>query len=141
MSYKNPFVVVFCLIVLALFVIGMWLMLTRNNETAIGNSASIILYCFSGVPITIIVGIVLVLFAGIFYILSNILVAYNRNITQSQVEMAEALNQRNNNNGRIIINTGDTKQLSNNNNQEKPNFNGNKGLYEVPRLNLNDYND
>lgn len=114
MNFRNPLLLSFCFIILVLFSIGMYLMLTKTNDTALQNASNIILYCFSGVPLVMIGGAVFIILAFIIYILSNILVSYNKNITQAQIEIARALNENNQNNRPIIINTGDKKALSTN---------------------------
>ena len=148
MNFKNPLLITFCFVVLVLFIIGMYLMLTKNNEIALQNASSIILYCFSSVPLVMIGGIVLIILAFVFYILSNILVAYNKNITQSQVEMTRALTDNNQGHRPIIINAGDKKALSSNNsNYQLPEsskqhkrikYNGIDN-FENAKLNLNEF--
>lgn len=147
MNFRNPILITFCVMVFILFAIGMYLMLTKNNEVALQNASSIILYCFSSVPLVMIGGIVLIILAFVFYILSNILVAYNRNITQSQVEIARALTENNKQPNRIIVNTSDKKSLQSRNQYQLPEsskqhrqieYNG-ADLSEVPKLDLNYY--
>lgn len=144
MNTSKILAITFSILIVVLFAISMYLMLTKNSETSLNNASSIILYCFSGIPIIIIAGICLIIIAFVFYVLSKILISFSLNQQRSSIALAEALKQDNNH---ITINTADKKKaLSNNNHylplekQSKPSFNGNKGLYEVPKLNLNDYN-
>jgi len=146
--------IVIGLCILTIVGVGIWLMLSRTTSAQQQLAGGAILYVFAGIPAVFGIGLAIILVAGTVFFLLKTTAMYHRSISHDTIEVVREFNSNTAPNTNIVLNTGEVQSkrlgMGKNSNslqgysdKKMPKYNGrgNNGVYEVPELSSEFFED